>query len=109
MASPYPHSGSLNRKIIIQTSFYTSKQDSGERNEQWTTYATVYASIGESSGGEALETNQVAATNNTTFTIRYKAGIKTKMRIQYNDELYNIKGIEEIGRRRYLIIKTEKR
>lgn len=107
MPSPYPITGTMNRKIIIQSSASSSKQDTGERILAWSTFKTVYAAVSESANGETLEGGKVTATTGTTFTIRYVSGVTAKMRILYNSEYYNITGISDIGRNRYLAIKTE--
>lgn len=109
MATPYPHIGSLNQKIIIQISFSNTKQDTGEKITGWTFFAYAWAKVTDSGGNEELEAGQIVAADTVTFTIRYIQGIKPKMRILHNGMFYNIRSVSEIGRHRFLTLKTETR
>ena len=105
----YPHIGNLDRKLIIQTSFWLSKGDSGEQKTGWTKFAEVWGKAIGTGGAEALEAGQITDKENSSFVIRYLAGVKPKMRILYEGKFYNIRSVAEIGRKRFLLIKTESR
>lgn len=109
MATPYPNIGSLNQKITIQISFSNTKQDTGEKNVGWTFFAHAWAKVQDNGGTEQLEGSQIMANDTVLFTIRYIQGIKPKMRILHNGMLYNIRSVSEIGRHRFLTLKTETR
>ena len=83
------HAGKLDKKIIIQVR--TLSQDaSGQPNETWSTFAIVYANIKPLVGKDLLEANQLVNQISHDVTIRYRRGIKAKMRISYLDRYFEI-------------------
>lgn len=93
--------GELDRKIIIEQQ--ASGQDSiGEPNGSWSTFATVWASVKPVRANEIYSAQQVSPDRETRFRIRYLSGVTEKMRISYDSKYWDIRGIEEIGRRQGL-------
>jgi SPP1 family predicted phage head-tail adaptor len=95
--------GQRDERIVIQEG--TSSTD--EYNSQtitWSTFATVYAKVVDSSAGstERYESDQLTAVRTTTFNIRYLSGVKEKMRILYDDRFYDIEFIGRPDRKRSL-------
>jgi len=89
----------LNCRIIIQKS--TSVSDAvGNDTLQWSDYFSCYATISSTGDGE---TEKAAVTENESlsFTVRYckmaAAVNATQYRIFFNDRVYNIKFIDNMG------------
>jgi SPP1 family predicted phage head-tail adaptor len=62
----------------------------GESVANWSTYAATYAQVINGSGSEVTTGDQINAVFDTTFIIRYDAGIRSTMRILYRSRYYNI-------------------
>jgi SPP1 family predicted phage head-tail adaptor len=66
-------------------------QDSfGQLTEVWTTYHTCRASIEPLRGREYFEAQKIGGEQQVRFRIRYRDGITSKMRINYNGRIFNI-------------------
>ena len=90
--------GVLDRRITIEVN--NEVQDEfGGLTPLWAPFATVWARVAPVTGKETFLSDQVTASADTLFRIRYLVGLDTKMRIVYNEKNYNIKNILEIGRR----------
>lgn len=100
--------GNLDRRIVIQTGTETVTTN-GERTVVWSAYHTCWAGIGYVGGDEKYEADQLTASNDIAFKIRYTTGITEKMRISYDSAFYDITHIAEVNRERYLILKAEKK
>lgn len=100
--------GQLDKKVIIERPTYSADSVSSEQTKTWSTFATVWANQ-DSKSGEKFENNQEVALINTTWTIRWVSGVDETMRINDSGTYYQIKGINEIGRRVFLTLMTEKR
>lgn len=100
----------LDRRIVIQN-FTTSKNDFGEDVKTWNiTLATVWAKIeNKLIGAEVEESREVVAINVKFFWIRYLSTVTETMRIVWDNENYYIESIAEMGRRKWMKIKAEKR
>lgn len=98
--------GDLDRKIVIQS--FTETQDAyGAPVKTWAAFATVWAQVRPVRGREGFEAEQVAAQILATFRIRYLAGVLLTMRISYDGKVWNLRSINEIGRREGLEIEAE--
>jgi SPP1 family predicted phage head-tail adaptor len=93
----------LDRKIVIERPILT-RNDYGESEEGWTTFAIIWANINYKGGREGFYARQVVATGDVVFKIRYTAGITPKMRILFNNTVYNIIAISETGRNHFMEI-----
>lgn len=95
--------GRRDHRIIIQTSTSTTDEYNAP-SVTWSTFATVWASVEDSSFGshERYESEQLTAIRRTTFNIRYLSGIREKMRILYDDRFYDIEYIGRPDRNRSL-------
>ena len=77
----------------------------GELTETWATFAQVWASREDLTGRELFAAQQFSATVTTRFTMRYLAGVTSKMRIQSDGITYDIDyPSDPDGRGRTLII-----
>lgn len=91
-------SGELSRRIVIELA--TEAQDSyGEAVPTWSTFATVWAKVTPNRGDERFAANQIVAQADSVFRIRWQSGVTTKMRINYDGQIYDIVYMAEIGRR----------
>lgn len=90
--------GVLDRRILIEQNS-PAQDEFGSLTAVWSTFATVWARVAPVTGKEIFLSDQVSASADTLFRIRYLKGLNVQMRIVYNDENYNIKNILEIARR----------
>lgn len=101
--------GSLRHRIVIEVATAT-RDATGEPIETWSTFAEVYASRVDLAGREGFLAQQVKATVSTKFRVRPVDGLKAKMRIRSDGEVYDIESIQDPdGRGRELIILTSRR
>lgn len=103
--------GDFDRRITIQT-FTVAKNTEGEDIRTWSTLITLWAKKIDTSGNEMFEADQLTAIGKIDWIIRYRTDITERMRISFDSEYYDVLNIEEIeeeGRKRYLLLKTEKK
>lgn len=89
--------GELDRKIVIQN-FTASADAFGERIETWATFATVWAKKIEQSGREFFSEEQNISQKSIIFKIRYLSGVGQNMRVSYDNKIYEIEYVKELGR-----------
>jgi len=89
--------GRLDRKIFIEQTV-SVQNNYGEFVDIWQTFHICLANIQAAGGSERYEANTETATNKVKFKIRYFAGINEAMRVKYNDGIYDIYQIQELGR-----------
>lgn len=90
--------GELDRLIVIQAGA-PARGSNGEATYTWSTFATVWASYKPLRGQEYLAAQQVNAEIEAVFRIRWLASLTTAHRISWDGRLWDIQGINEIGRR----------
>ena len=97
--------GKLDRTIAIerQTEIVAP---SGSVSNDWTNVATVRAEIVTQSATEFLTGFGEAENGSVVFRVRYLPAITTADRVTYNDTVYDLKEITEIGRRRALELRA---
>lgn len=93
--------GVRDRRIVIQE-LTNAPDEYNQPIPTWSTFATVWASIDDKSGKESYQADQLTATRNTVFNIRYLSGLRETMRILYNNRYYNIELIKSPDRDRSL-------
>ena len=87
----------------------TSDSDYGDNDlYTWTTFTNAWAQVLPESETESVINNQVENVNRLSWKIRYMTGITENMRIYFDGEYYDITGIREEGRRKFLILRTHK-
>jgi len=102
--------GRMDLQVIIEQATFTNDATTNEPAATWTTLATVWAErLRNTVSDESFEQDQQVAKKKYKLRIRWIAGINEKMRINIGGELNYITGVEEWGRKSYLIITTEKR
>ena len=89
--------GRLDRRIVIEVNTPT-RSPSGEKVDSWATLATVWAEVRPLRGKEFFDAAAVQSEIDTKFRIRFRSDLTTKMRINYDGNLYDIHSIAELGR-----------
>lgn len=90
--------GELDRKIVIQSA--TETRDAyGAVTYTWGTFAEVWAKKKDLRGDEYFAAQQVNAKIDAIFTIRWLSGLLETMRISYDSKIWDIRNINELGRR----------
>ena len=98
--------GELDRRITIRRAVLTP----GDFNEPvpvWSDLVTVWASVRDVTDVEQLRAQEVGASVSTRFKIRWSsdvANVDPRDRIAYGGREYDITGVRELGRRRWLEI-----
>lgn len=80
----------------------TTRNEYNEPVKTWALFQAMRAAVNYRGGREGYYARQVVATGDVYFTIRFLTGIDEKMFIEYNGRMYDIKHIEEVGRRQWL-------
>lgn len=103
--------GKLDRLIRIEEMVETRVAGAREVTREWVLRAQTWATVGPDGGGEGVRADQPAALQGLIFTIRYREDISPTeaLRIVYQGQPFNIRSIDEIGRREGLAIKAEAR
>lgn len=96
----------LDRRITIQTVSRT-RNSFGEAVDSYSTLAEVWASKMDDSANEGYEIGQLTSVTQVTFVIRYLSTVKPDMRVVYDSQTYIIRGVEEVGRKWGMRLKTE--
>lgn len=100
--------GDLNRKITIQS--VTQTEDTyGAPVDTWATFVEVWAQVKPIRGDEYFAAQQVNARVDAVFRLRWLSGVLETMRIHYDDKLWDIRSINELGFREGLEIYAEVR
>lgn len=91
-------SGELRHLIMIQE-YIAQKDNEGFLIEEWQHYLTAKSKIVNTSGKEYQKNMSTASISTTKFIIRAskKMPVTTKNRILYNNDIYNIKYVNDIG------------
>lgn len=99
--------GDLDQRIELQR--LTRMPDGGGGySEEWTTYATPWASVRPMSGRERYHAQQTQASANYRVTIRYRADVQDADRILWRGRVLNIRFRADAGPRDlYLTIDAE--
>lgn len=95
----------LQRATIVRDGF-------GEGVETWSTLAVRKAQRLDISDAEALRASEVGAQLTTRFVIRYSSAVATlnaRDRLTLDGEVYNIVGVKEKTRRRWIEISAARR
>jgi len=98
--------GDLTHRIDVQ-SYTVTTDENGQQLPVWTTLSTVWARVVYESAGESTEADQLTAVQTVKFFVRYLSTINELMRIRWEGQYYKINAIEEIGLRRFLVLRAE--
>jgi SPP1 family predicted phage head-tail adaptor len=104
-------SGDMNRRVTLQRAT-TSANSFNELLEGWTTLAEVWASLKDVSAAEAFRAQEVGAQLTTRFRIRHSedvASLTPKDRLVYGNATYQVTGVRENKRNRWIEIDCVRR
>lgn len=93
--------GKLAHKITLQRETETIAA-TGSPVKVWTTIGTVRAEVVQMTSTEFLTGYGQAENGTIIFRIRYRPGITTADRVRYAGQVYDLKEVTEIGRKRGL-------
>ena len=88
----------LDRRIVIQSNTQT-RDAYGALVDSWATFATVSAKYMPIRGDEYLAAQQMTAKVDGVFKIRWLSGVTETMRISYDGKYWDIRSLNETGRR----------
>jgi len=97
-------SGDMNRRATFQRATVTFDSFGGEV-ETWGTLASVYIHRRDASANENYKAQEVGSSLSMRFRIRYSSLVATlnpRDRVLYNGDVYNITGVRETKRNRWL-------
>jgi SPP1 family predicted phage head-tail adaptor len=90
--------GKMDRRITLEQN--TATQDTtGEMVPVWSEVGTRWARVEYKQGGESFQANEQVAVQRIDFTIRHERGLSARLRVRYEDQVYDIDAVAEIGRR----------
>lgn len=82
--------GELRHRVTFQQDNGTTTDSEGIPVRNWVDVITVWARVHDLSGREYFAAQQVQAEVTTEITIRYRAGLNTKMRAKYGTRIFDI-------------------
>jgi SPP1 family predicted phage head-tail adaptor len=97
-------SGDMNRRATFQRATVTFDSFGGEV-ETWGTLASVWIHRRDASAGESYKAQEVGGNLTMRFRIRYSSTVATlnpRDRVLYNGRVFNITGVREKQRNRWL-------
>lgn len=94
--------GKMDRKIQILQESTEKDEYNADSRTGWTVFKSVWASVDDYRGSEQYQGEQLTATRQTEFNIRYLSGVKEKMRVGYEGRYYDITSIQRPDRNRSL-------
>lgn len=100
--------GKLDRVIRIDRATYTD-DGAGNQIELWAPVATLRAQLIEASTEEFQRAYGASSETATIFRTRFMEGVTLADRVIYDGGEHNLKQIKEIGRRRGLELRCERR
>lgn len=94
----------MRHRITIQRPAIT-EDNIGNQITTWSDVATVWAKAESLSGREYWAAAQTQSEKSVRFTIRFRADIKTEMRVAYGTRILNIQSaIDPEERKRHLVL-----
>jgi SPP1 family predicted phage head-tail adaptor len=94
---PSVAAGELDKRVTLLQPVYNATQD---EIVDWTPVADVWAGIDTNTAQEVNASGRLVAIVVLSIVIRYRSDIDARWRIQDREHLYEIKGIQDIARRR---------
>ena len=100
------NSGRMDKRVLLQV--YTEKVGTnGERTSTWSDYDYRWAELITTSGSEGKEGDMYVIATSSTFRLRFDAVVTEKYRLLFRNRIYNILGINEIDRKRFMDLSCE--
>lgn len=85
--------GRLRQRVELQNYTWTQNQNTGAISYTWVTVATLWASIEPLQGREFIAAQAIQSETTVRIRIRYRAGMKSFMRIVHDRMIYDITSI----------------
>lgn len=87
--------GRLRHRVTVQQLVAGSPQQkaTGEPDESWTDFISVWASVEPITGNERFLAQQHLSQVTTKINMRYRSGITASMRVVFGQAIYNIHAI----------------
>jgi head-tail adaptor len=101
--------GKMDVFLTIQEPTETRHATTSEVVTAWSDFSNAWAEKVSDQKTFGPQSKESVAKLRSNFKIRYQSGITEKMRLVRSGEYHYITGIEEIDRRKFLILRTEKR
>lgn len=98
--TPYD-AGRMDRRVLLQVGSVT-KATNGERTETWSDYDWRWAEMMNTSAAEGLEGDRILVSTSATFRMRFDAVVTEKYRLIYRNRIFNIIGVNEVDRKRFM-------
>lgn len=90
------NAGDLDKRVIIQYPAL-SRDSYGAETQTWTDLVTVWAGIITDSGREFFAAQKINSEVTAVIKIRYRADIKTTMRIKYGNRFFDILFVNDVN------------
>ena len=84
--------GKMRHRVVVQ-SFIETQDDAGQPIKTYSDLDTVWAKVTPLTGKERVEAAQVRAEVTHSVMIRYRAGLKPKMRLVYDGQILEIAAV----------------
>lgn len=94
----FPAAGDLDTQVMIEYPI-VDRNAIGEARRTWRLLRTVYAKVTQTAGTEYRGAQAVRSLKTTAFIMRYFDGLTEAMRLRCSKGVFQITGINEIGRR----------
>ncbi len=101
--------GKMDRRITFEDLTVTGRTDTGELVHEWAPIVSergVWAQVHSDGGNELFQSDKKTAERRRVFVTRYYSEVTEATTIMYMGMRYDIKVLEEIGRREGLSIKA---
>ena len=100
--------GEMKNRITIQQKNVQTGAVVDLSGNNYTDYNTVWAKVEYTSVKEMYKSDSDVVVNTLKFIIRHRTDIKNDMRIRFNNDYYEIKGIRPLtAKKMYIIIIAE--
>jgi SPP1 family predicted phage head-tail adaptor len=99
--------GALDRRLTIQAFTTTRDPESNEEIQTWADLATVWANRRDVSAREFFAAGARNTEQVSLFTIRWRPGLTSTLRVIQDGQTFGITGVSEIGRRQYLALQAK--
>lgn len=98
----------FDRQIILLNRVAT-RTNTGERVISYSEVVTTFAEKVYKRGGEQTSADQQVGFTVESFRIRYRSGITQVNAIVFENEMWQVKGIQEENRKQFLVLECEKK
>lgn len=97
--------GLMDRRVTIEQ-LTTVADEYNQKIPTWATFRVVWAEMMDRSGSESYQADQLTASRNTVWRIRFISSLNETMRIRYQGRVYNIEAIKRLDRKMYMDVVT---